>query len=122
MCIARPGPGAGYLAQLEEEHLVGAGARVVLPWLKEHLADPLDGLPRDQEPLFGEVNRLAMQAEAEPAPEEALELSWLMIERSRIDREIARLRREGDAEPARGVELGRERAKIADAIARRSGT
>jgi hypothetical protein len=121
MCIARPGPGAAYVERLGEAHLVGAGARVALPWLKQHLDAPLEGLPREDEPLFTEVSRLAMQAEREPAPEEAIELSWLIIERARIDREIVRLRREGDAEPTRSVELGRQRAKIADAIASRAG-
>ncbi len=73
-------------------------------------------------------------AEREPAEAPAMELSWLMIERARIDREINRLRRDaagseeatGEGDPkvvpyARVVELQRERAKIADAIATRGG-
>jgi DNA primase len=121
MCIAHPGPGAEYLARLEPEHLVGERARHALPWLRDHLIDPLDGLPREDEELFAEISRLAMLAEAEPAEEPAMELTWLMLDRARIDREIARLRREGVDDPTRTVELHRERARLADAIASRAG-
>ena len=62
-----------------------------------------------------------MLAEREPADEGAMELTWLILDRTRIDREIAHLRREGVGEPERTVELQRERARLADAIASRGG-
>ena len=121
MCIAQPALGGEYLARLEPEHLVGGGARAALPWLKQHLADPLEGLPREDEELFATVSRLTMYAEREPVEEAALELTWLILDRARIDREIARLRREGAGEPGETVKLQQERARIADAIASRVG-
>ena len=121
MCIANPERGAEYIERLEQEHLVGTRARAALPWLKQHLRDPLEGLPREDEALFAGVSRLVMLAEHETFDEGALELTWLILDRARIDREIARLRREGTEEPQRTVDLQRERARIADAIATRSG-
>ena len=67
-----------------------------------------------------------------------MELSFLMLERARIDREITHLRREAAAAEAgaesddteqgaavipfeRVVELQRERARVADLIASRGG-
>jgi DNA primase len=120
MCIAKPGPGGEYIARIGEEHLVGEHARSALPWLKDHLDAPLEGLPREDERLFAVISRLVMLAEREPVEESALELSWLMLERGRIDREISRRRREGLDRPELTVELQRERARISDAIATRS--
>jgi DNA primase len=121
MCIAAPAPGQEYLERLEEGHLTSAAAHEALPWLREHLADPLEGLDREQEELYGEITRLKLLAESEPFEEQAMEMTWLLLDRARIDREIARLRREGAADPSRTVELQRERARIADAIASRGG-
>ncbi len=119
MCIAEPGTGATYIERLRPEHLVGERARIALAWLEDHLGDPMEGLPRDDEQLFAAISQLLMRAEREPAEPKAMELSWLMIDRSRIDREIAKLRRDGEASPP--VELQRERARISDAIASRGG-
>jgi len=121
MCIASPATGAEYLERLSEEHLVGERARVALPWLRDHLRDPLAELPRENEELFAEISRLTMQAEREPAEEAAIELSWLMLERARLDRQINHLRRDGGEQSKETVELHRERARISDAIATRSG-
>jgi DNA primase len=120
MCIASPGTGAEYLKRVTPDHLVGERARLAQPWLAEHLRDPLEELPRENEDLFAEISRLTMLAEREPAEESAIELSWLMLERARIDRQIARLRREGVEQSEQTVELHRERARISDAIATRS--
>jgi DNA primase len=120
MCIAKPDAGREYVSRIGEQHLVGEHARSALPWLKEHLDAPLEGLPREDERLFAVISRLVMLAEREPVEESALELSWLMLERGRIDREISRRRREGAEHPEQTVELQRERARISDAIATRS--
>jgi len=121
MCVAKPDPGADYIARIGPEHLVGERAQLALPWLKQHLAAPLDGLPREQEALFAEISRLVMLAEREPADAASMELSWLMLERARLDREIARRRREGSEQSTETVELQHDRARISDAIATRSG-
>jgi DNA primase len=120
MCIAAPGEGAGYLKRLEDEHLSSERSRKALRWLREHLADPLEGLPREDEELFGEITRLRLLADREPASAGAMELSFLVLERGRIEREISRLRGEEGADPNRAVALQRERARVADAIASRS--
>jgi DNA primase len=138
MCIAKPDLGAEYISRLTQAHMVAPRARRALEWLRANLKDPLKDLPRADDELFTEVSRLKLIAEQQPAEEKSMELSWLMIERARIDREIAELRRGVEAEPAEGeaatepeqasvipfervVELQRERARIADAIASRGG-
>ncbi len=138
MCIAQPDPGSEYLARLTPEHLVSPRSVRALEWLRDHLKHPLEGLDRADDELFSEVSRLALIAETHPAEQPAMELGWLMVERARIDREIAGLRRsaaapgqeavdavEGggaDVVPfERVVELQRERARIADQIASRGG-
>jgi DNA primase len=122
MCVAKPDPGADYIARIGPKHLVGERAQLALPWLKQHLAAPLDGLPREEEEaLFAEISRLVMLAEREPADAASMELSWLMLERARLDREIARRRREGSEQSTETVELQHDRARISDAIATRSG-
>ena len=139
MCIAKPDLGAEYISRLTQAHMVAPRARRALEWLRENLKDPLKDLPRADDELFTEVSRLKLIAERQPAEEKSMELSWLMIERARIDREIAELRRGAEAEPAaagdaaaepetasvipfeRVVALQRERARIADAIASRGG-
>jgi DNA primase len=121
MCIGAPEAGARYLERLREEHLGSERSRKALGWLREHLEEPLEGLPREDEELFAEITRLRLLADREPASEPAMELSFLVLERGRIEREIARLRREEGADLGRTVELQRERARLADAIASRGG-
>jgi DNA primase len=122
MCIASPTDGATYIERLDDAHLTSERGRRVLAWLRGHLEQPLEGLDReDEEELYGDVSRLTLIAEAErPVPRAALELSWLVLERSRIEREIARLAA-ADTDPDRQVELQRQRAKLADTIASRGG-
>ncbi len=121
MCISRPEDGRRYLERLERDHLTSAAAQAALPWLREHLDDPLGGLAPENEELHSEVTRLKLLAESEPVEERAMEMTWLLLDRARIDREIARLRRAGEGDGDRTVELQRERARIADAIASRGG-
>ena len=122
MCIAAPGVGSAYLSRLEADHLSTERGRRALEWLKEHPVDPLDELPREDEELFSEVSRLVLMAEAEPpSGEQALELSWLVLERVRIERKIAELRQGEKPDPTETVALHRERARLADAIASAGG-
>ena len=122
MCIGAPGPGAAYLKRLTGEHLSSDRGRRALEWLQGHPVEPLDELPREDEELFAEVSRLVLMAEAEPpSGEQALELSWLVLERGRIERKIAALRRGEQEDPLQAVALHRERARLADAIASAGG-
>ena len=112
MCIAAPKDGAGYLARLTPEHLSTAAARKALGWLKEHLVDPLDGLPDEDPELADEVRRLAMLADREPATADSMELSWKVLERRRIDGEIAAMSNAGGAITTELVALQRKRAAL----------
>ena len=117
MCIAAPKIGAGYVARLTPEHLSTAASRKALDWLREHLVDPLAELPADDEELAGEVRRLTMLADREPATEASMEVSWMILERRRLESEIAAAT-EAEGATAELVALQRERATL-DAQIRR---
>lgn len=120
LCIAAPKAGASYLARLTTEHFTSPATVRALSWLREHLSEPLEGLPSDDDELRGEIFKLKSRADGEPSSAETMELVWLTLERARIERQIAALRREGSDDGARSVELESERAQLADAIASRS--
>jgi DNA primase len=113
MCIAEPGPGRAYLERLEPEH-VSAPAGRALEWLRAHLEDPLEGLPRGDEELVSLVSQLVMLAEREPASEEAMELNFLQLEQRRLEDQIRAAGESGDYE--RRAELNRERATLVERI------
>ena len=118
MCIAAPQLGRDYLERLGDEHLSSPLMGRARDWLAGHLADPVTGLPRDDEELFWIVNKLVATSRHEPATPEAMELNFLELERRAIEDRLATLRESGGESP---VELQRERAEVVERIARHRG-
>jgi DNA primase len=116
MCIAAPEPGREYLEKLSEAHLSSPAASRALAWLRDHLADPMAGLPREDDELVSLVTQLVMSAEREPASQEAMELNFLQLEQRRLEDEIVAAQDGGDDQ--RGSELSRERAELVERIQR----
>jgi DNA primase len=114
MCIADPQRGERFIGRLSEGHLSPSGARA-LGWLRQHLADPMSGLPRDDEELVSLITQLVMNSEREPASEGAMELNFMLLEQRRLEDGISAAQREGDYEA--GARLSRERAQLSDRIA-----
>jgi DNA primase len=114
MCIADPRKGAGLIERLSPEHMSASGAPA-LAWLREHLEDPMSGLPRDDEELVSLITELKMRAEREPASEGAMELNFMLLEQRRLEDGITAAQRAGDYEA--GARLSRERAELTDRIA-----
>jgi hypothetical protein len=102
------------MGRLSEEHFTNPVLAKAFAWLREHLADPLDGLGEDDGQLYNAVVRLQAVAN-EPATEQDLEFRWRLLERDRLHRELRRAEAEGDG--ARAVELQREMGELNDAIA-----
>ena len=117
MCIAAPKIGAEYVARLTPDHLSTAASRKALDWLRQHLVDPLAELPDDDEELAAEVRRLAMLADREPATGASMEMSWMVLERRRLEHEIAAAAK-AEGATSELVVLQRERATL-DAQIRR---
>jgi DNA primase len=115
MCIAEPGPGKEILARLKEEHLSSPLAGRAVAWLRDHLADPMTGLPREDDELVSLVTQLVMSAEREPASGEAMELNFLLLERRALEDRIAAAQAKGDYDTAR--DLSAERAVLVTRIA-----
>jgi DNA primase len=115
MCIAEPKVGREVLNRLTPEHLSSPQAIAALEWLREHLEEPLAGLPREDEGLVALVTQLVMSAEREPASEAAMEMNFMQLEQRRIEDQIGEAERKGDYE--RRAELNRERAELVERIA-----
>jgi DNA primase len=114
MCIAEPGTGRSFIEQLSDEHLSSSGAPA-LRWLKEHLDDPMTGLPRDDAALTSLITELVMRAEIEPATESAMQLNFDLLEQLRLEDGISAAQKAGDYEVS--TRLSRERAELTDRIA-----
>ena len=114
MCIAEPEAGRRFIEELTEEHLSASG-RPALRWLREHLDDPMAGLPRDDAALTSLITELAMRAESEPASEGAMQLNFDLLEQQRLEDGISAAQGAGDYEAS--SRLSRERAQLTERIA-----
>jgi DNA primase len=116
MCIADPKAGREILGRLTPGHLSSPAVERAAEWLRGHLDKPLEGLPRDDEEVVSLVSQLVMTAQSEPASADAMELNFLLLERRRLDDEIAAAAEKGDH--ARSAELHRQRAALGERIMR----
>jgi DNA primase len=114
MCIADPETGRKFVAELTDEHLSSSG-QPGLRWLREHLDDPMAGLPRDDAALTSLITELVMRAESEPASEAAMQLNFDLLEQQRLEDGISAAQKAGDYEVS--SRLSRERAALTDRIA-----
>jgi DNA primase len=114
MCIADPKVGRRLIDELREEHLSRSGAPA-LRWLKEHLDEPLAGLPRDDAALSSLITELVMRAESEPASEGAMQLNFDLLEQQRLEDGISAAQKAGDYEAS--TRLASERAQLTERIA-----
>jgi hypothetical protein len=114
MCIAEPKVGRRFIDELREEHLSASGAPA-LGWLKEHLDEPLVGLPRDDAEFSSLITELVMRAESEPASEGAMQLNFDLLEQQLLEDGISAAQKAGDYEAS--TRLARERAQLTDRIA-----
>jgi DNA primase len=114
MCISEPAAGRRFIDELTDEHLSPSGAPA-LRWLREHLDDPMAGLPRDDPALTSLITELVMRAESEPASEGAMQLNFDLLEQLRLEDGISAAQSAGDYESS--TRLSRERAALTDRIA-----
>jgi DNA primase len=118
MCIANPSAGRSFIDQLTDEHLSSTG-RPALRWLRDHLEDPMSGLPRDDAALTSLISELVMRSGTEPASEAAMQLNFDLLEEQRLDGRISAAQGEGDYKEY-GRLLG-ERAELTERIVRGGG-
>jgi DNA primase len=117
MCVAAPAEGLEFLDRLGDEHFSSPVAARGRAWLRDHLDEPMRGLPRDEEELVAYVTQVVMLSEREPASPEAMELNFLWLELAQVDDRLADARGSAGAPP---VELQRRRAELTERIARTS--
>jgi DNA primase len=114
MCLAEPKTGRRFIGELSEEHLSQTG-QPALRWLREHLDDPMTGLPRDDAALTSLITELVMRAEIEPATEQAMQLNFDLLEQQRLEDGISAAQQAGDYVVS--TRLSQERAELTDRIA-----
>jgi DNA primase len=114
MCIADPETGRRFIEQLTDEHMSSSGLPA-LRWLREHLDDPLTGLPRDDTALTSLTTELVMRAQSEPTSEAAMQLNFDLLEQQRLEDGISAAQNAGDYEVS--TRLAQERAALTDRIA-----
>ncbi|MDX6605762.1 MAG: primase [Solirubrobacterales bacterium] len=114
MCLSDPGTGRRFIEQLTDEHMSPSGKPALL-WLREHLDDPMAGLPRDDTALTSLITELVMRAESEPASKGAMQLNFDLLEQQRLEDGISAAQQAGDYEVS--TRLSGERAKLTDRIA-----
>ncbi|HEX3562010.1 MAG TPA: DNA primase [Solirubrobacterales bacterium] len=114
MCVSDPKTGRQFIDRLTDEHLSPSG-KPALSWLREHLDDPMAGLPRDDALLTSLITELVMRAESEPASEGAMQLNFDLLEQQRLEDGISAAQKAGDYEVS--TRLSGERAKLTDRIA-----
>jgi DNA primase len=114
MCLADPANGRQFIDQLTEEHLSTSG-QPALRWLREHLDDPMAGLPGDDAALTSLISELVMRSGTEPASEAAMQLNFDLLEQQRLEDGISAAQKAGDYEVS--TRLSRERAALTDRIA-----
>lgn len=110
MCLAVPGIGKRYLAELEDEHFGSVRGRRVGTWLLEHYDAPLAGLPADDEELVADVGEVVARSEATPTTETDLRIAFLAHDQRKVERLLRLAQREGNSD--RVDELMRSRAEI----------
>jgi DNA primase len=114
MCIAEPATGREYMGRLTEDHMTVLGGRALV-WVRDHLEDPMAGLPRDDEELVSLVTELVMASKREAVQEGEMELNFMLLEQQRIERGISEAQEAGeDEERARLIS---QRAELRDKIA-----
>jgi DNA primase len=90
LCIALPEQGREALRRVHlDEHFTSPLVRRAAEHLRAHLAAPLDGLPRDDEPLAEVMAELTVRAGREAADPSMLEVELLQLEKDRLERRIA---------------------------------
>src|SRR5262249_21466875 len=114
MCLADPETGRRFIDEPTDAHLSASGEPAVT-WLREHLDDPMSGLPRDDAALTSLITELVMRAESEPASEGAMQLNFDLLELQRLEDGISAAQRAEDYEVS--SRLSRERAALTDRIA-----
>jgi DNA primase len=114
MCLVDPGTGRQFIERLTDEHMSPSGAPA-LRWLRGHLDDAMEGLPRDDPALTSLITELVMRSEIEPASEAAMQLNFDLLEQQRLEDGISAAQKAGDYEES--TRLSAERAALTDRIA-----
>jgi DNA primase len=101
MCLSEGTHGREYLERLEDDHFSSDSLRRVRDHLVTHFEDPLADLPGDDPAVAALITDVAMRGREEQASPEALRLTFLQLEKQRLDRRIRHAERQGDLEVQR---------------------
>jgi len=96
-CISAGASGREALERLIPEHLPSAALRRAREHLLAHEADPQAAVPPDDAALAAVIDEIVGMSESmEATDRDALRTDFLLLERTRLEREVRRARSEGD--------------------------
>ncbi|HVE67614.1 MAG TPA: toprim domain-containing protein, partial [Solirubrobacteraceae bacterium] len=108
LCIALPQAGRDALRRVDlDAHFTGAAVRRAAEHLRSGLAEPLAGVPPEDEELSTLVAELMMRATRSPASEDTLRVQTLQLDLLRLERAMAVAR---EKDPNALDSLAREKA------------
>jgi len=108
MCLAHGPTGRRYLEGLQDDHFSSQPLQRVRDHLLERFEDPLAALPEDDDALAGLITQVAFLAEAQPATESVLRLTWLQLELRRTERRLRQAAQTADYDIQRALWPQRE--------------
>ena len=120
LCLELPEPGRAALRRVDlDQHFTSDLTRRAAAHLRDHLADPSQGLADDDQELAALIAELSVRGGREPATSDTLEVEILQLEMARIEREIAAARSAGRLDVASlAAELNTVKADFGDAVER----
>jgi DNA primase len=119
LCIALPDLGREALRQVDlERHFTTGRTRRAAAHLRDHLANPLDGVPDDDAELVALLTELTVRAERDPAPPATLDAQTIALDRRRLEREIKAAQADGRMVADLAAELTRNKADLDAAMDR----
>ena len=120
LCLELPESGRSALRRVDlEQHFTSDLTRRAAAHLRDHLADPSQGLADDDQELAALIAELSVRGGREPATPDTLEVEILQLEMARIEREIAAARSAGRLDVTTlAAELTTVKADFGDAVER----
>jgi DNA primase len=115
MCISEPITGRDVLGRIGDDVLTSDLTRRAVAWLRDHLSDPVAGLPREDGELTTLITQLVMSSRSEPSSPDAIELNLLLLEQKALEDRITAARASGDWSSVKV--LSAERADLVTKIA-----
>src|SRR3954449_799136 len=108
MCVASEELGREYLERVGPEHFSFELLRAVRGYLLDHWGQALDDLPEDDHGLTAQIKHVVMGADEKHVSADDLKISYLELERRRVERALRHAEQEQDFNAQRTLAVERQ--------------